>query len=144
MQWFLQEQVEEVALMTTLVRVADRAGANLFDLENFVAREIDSAPAGIGAPHAAGGRLVTELAAAPVGACVLQPGLGAAGVVGGNPGHPDVAAEVDVFVLVDGPAVHRPALGARRGRRVAGYSRKADSDGPTAVAPTAVAALLVR
>ena len=28
--------------MTSLVRVADRAGANLFDLENFVAREIDS------------------------------------------------------------------------------------------------------
>ena len=42
MQWFLKEQVEEMALMTTLVRVADRAGANLFDLENFVAREIDS------------------------------------------------------------------------------------------------------
>ena len=40
MQWFLKEQVEEMALMTTLVRVADRAGANLFDLENFVAREI--------------------------------------------------------------------------------------------------------
>src|ERR1700737_700554 len=42
MQWFLKEQVEEMALMTSLVRVADRAGANLFDLENFVAREIDS------------------------------------------------------------------------------------------------------
>ena len=57
MQWFLQEQIEEVALMTTLVRVADRAGANLFDLENFVHREVGSAPAGSGAPHAAGGRL---------------------------------------------------------------------------------------
>ena len=57
MQWFLQEQIEEVALMTTLVRVADRAGANLFDLENFVAREMSSASAGMGAPHAAGGRL---------------------------------------------------------------------------------------
>jgi bacterioferritin B len=57
MQWFLQEQIEEVALMTTLLRVADRAGTNLFDLENFVAREVGSAPAGIGAPHAAGGRL---------------------------------------------------------------------------------------
>ncbi len=40
MQWFLKEQVEEVALMTTLVRVAERAGANLFHLEDFVAREI--------------------------------------------------------------------------------------------------------
>ena len=58
MQWFLQEQIEEVALMTTLLRVADRAGANLFDLENFIAREVGSAPGGIGAPHAAGGRLL--------------------------------------------------------------------------------------
>ena len=57
MQWFLQEQIEEVALMTTLVRVADRAGANLFDLENFVHREVSSAPAGRGAPHPAGGHL---------------------------------------------------------------------------------------
>jgi bacterioferritin B len=57
MQWFLQEQIEEVALMTTLVRVADRAGANLFDLENFVHREVGWAPAGSGAPPAAGGRL---------------------------------------------------------------------------------------
>ncbi|BBX47050.1 ferritin [Mycobacterium cookii] len=57
MQWFLKEQVEEMALMTTLVRVADRAGANLFDLENFVAREIDSARSEADAPAAAGGRL---------------------------------------------------------------------------------------
>lgn len=57
MQWFLQEQVEEVALMSTLVRVADRAGSNLFELENFVAREVGKAPAGSGAPHAAGGQL---------------------------------------------------------------------------------------
>jgi ferritin len=27
MQWFLKEQVEEVALMTTLVRISERAGA---------------------------------------------------------------------------------------------------------------------
>ena len=57
MQWFLKEQVEEMALMTSLVRVADRAGANLFDLENFVHREVGSAPAGRGAPHPAGGHL---------------------------------------------------------------------------------------
>jgi len=57
MQWFLKEQVEEMALMTSLVRVADRAGANLFDLENFVAREIDSPKAASAAPAAAGGRL---------------------------------------------------------------------------------------
>src|SRR5271154_2792555 len=57
MQWFLQEQLEEVALMSTLVRVADRAGANLFDLENFVAREAGPAPAGAAAPNAAGGQI---------------------------------------------------------------------------------------
>jgi bacterioferritin B len=42
MQWFLQEQVEEVATMTTLLTVADRAGENLFHLEDFVAREFNS------------------------------------------------------------------------------------------------------
>src|SRR3954470_10309772 len=57
MQWFLKEQVEEVALMTTLVRVADRAGSNLFELETFVAREVEKVPAGAGAPQAAGGHL---------------------------------------------------------------------------------------
>jgi bacterioferritin B len=57
MQWFLGEQVEEVALMTTLVRIADRAGANLFHLEDFVARELGSAPTDAAAPKAAGGNL---------------------------------------------------------------------------------------
>ncbi|HXY64910.1 MAG TPA: ferritin-like domain-containing protein [Mycobacterium sp.] len=38
----LEEQVEEEAEMTTLLRVADRAGDNLFDLEQFVARDINS------------------------------------------------------------------------------------------------------
>ncbi len=56
-QWFCKEQIRQVALMTTLVRVADRAKANLFDLENFVAREVGSAPSPSGAPHAAGGSL---------------------------------------------------------------------------------------
>ncbi|MGE2837254.1 ferritin [Mycobacterium sp. SMC-4] len=56
-QWFLKEQVEEVALMTTLVRVAERAGADLFDLETFVAREIDTPSADPTAPKAAGGAL---------------------------------------------------------------------------------------
>jgi ferritin len=55
MQWFLQEQIEEVARMSTLLRVADRAGANLFDLENFVAREAGAAPAGAADPKVAGG-----------------------------------------------------------------------------------------
>ena len=58
MQWFLKEQVEEVALATTLVRIADRAGANLFHLEDFVAREL-AAPAAADpqAPKAAGGAI---------------------------------------------------------------------------------------
>jgi ferritin len=38
MLWFLKEQVEEVASMTTLLNIARRAD-NLFDIENFVARE---------------------------------------------------------------------------------------------------------
>ena len=57
MQWFLKEQVEEVALITTLVRVGERAGANLFHLEDFVAREIVAATTDVTAPTAAGGRL---------------------------------------------------------------------------------------
>src|SRR5213080_3057512 len=57
MQWFLKEQVEEMSLMTSLARVADRAGANLFDLENFVAREIKADRGPVEAPAAAGGRL---------------------------------------------------------------------------------------
>jgi ferritin len=56
-QWFLKEQVEEVALMTTLVRVADRAGVNVFHLEDFVAREIAAGQADPSAPKAAGGSL---------------------------------------------------------------------------------------
>ena len=55
MQWFLREQVEEVATMTRLLRVADRAGHNLFDLENFIAREIGTVTPESGAPRIAGG-----------------------------------------------------------------------------------------
>jgi bacterioferritin B len=39
------------------VRVADRAGTNLFNLEDFVARELASAAADPNAPKAAGGNL---------------------------------------------------------------------------------------
>jgi len=56
MQWFLKEQVEEVASMSTLLTIADRAGANLFDLENFMAREMNTtAENTVGAPPQAGG-----------------------------------------------------------------------------------------
>jgi ferritin len=42
MWWFLEEQREEEAVLNTLLRVAERAGDNLFDLEEFVAREVNS------------------------------------------------------------------------------------------------------
>ncbi|WP_067825912.1 ferritin [Nocardia inohanensis] len=57
MQWFLKEQVEEVATMRTLLTVAERASANLFDLENYVSREMSSPKDASGSPSAAGGSL---------------------------------------------------------------------------------------
>jgi ferritin len=42
MGWFLKEQIEEEAVLITLLRIAERAGDNLFDLEEFVAREVNS------------------------------------------------------------------------------------------------------
>ena len=75
MLWFLKEQIEEVASMSTLLNVARRAD-NLFDVETFLARERvgdagqqgghhhhhhgggHGAPAGDGGtPEAAGGAL---------------------------------------------------------------------------------------
>jgi bacterioferritin B len=58
MQWFLKEQVEEVAQMTTLLNVVRRAEGNLFDVETFLARESvgDDGDDAL-APHAAGGAL---------------------------------------------------------------------------------------
>jgi ferritin len=56
MQWFLEEQVEEVASMHTLLTIVDRAGDNLFDIEDFIAREMNgSTPVRPGAPKRAGG-----------------------------------------------------------------------------------------
>ncbi|MEJ2886687.1 ferritin [Actinomycetospora aeridis] len=59
MQWYLKEQVEEVASMTTLLRIVRRAGDNLFHVEDFVAREM-SPDLGTDptAPPAAGGNAV--------------------------------------------------------------------------------------
>ena len=58
MLWFLKEQVEEVASMATLLNVAQRAGDNWFDLEDYVAREsIGNAGQDASAPPAAGGAL---------------------------------------------------------------------------------------
>lgn len=58
MLWFLKEQVEEVASATTLLAVAQRAGTNLFDLENYVAREqVGDSGISPDAPPAAGGAI---------------------------------------------------------------------------------------
>ncbi|NHD18855.1 MULTISPECIES: ferritin [unclassified Actinopolyspora] len=58
MQWFLKEQVEEVAQMSTLLNVIDRAEGNLFEVENFLAREqVGDEGADPSAPEAAGGAL---------------------------------------------------------------------------------------
>jgi ferritin len=58
MQWFLKEQVEEVASMSTLLTVVRRAGDNLFHIEDFVARELPKGEAtDPSAPPVAGGRV---------------------------------------------------------------------------------------
>ena len=58
MQWFLKEQVEEVAAMSTLLTVIDRADGNLFHVEDFLAREsVGDDDANSGAPRVAGGAL---------------------------------------------------------------------------------------
>lgn len=54
--WFLKEQVEEEAEMTTLLRVTERAGDKLFDLDEFVRRDFAAPAPDSGAPPAAGGR----------------------------------------------------------------------------------------
>ncbi|NYH50950.1 MULTISPECIES: ferritin [Nocardiopsis] len=55
LQWFIQEQTEEVAKMSTLLNVVDRSNGNLFDVETFVARDMPSEDnGGQGAPGTAG------------------------------------------------------------------------------------------
>lgn len=39
LQWFLEEQVEEVAGMDALRNIVNRAGGNLFRIEDYIARE---------------------------------------------------------------------------------------------------------
>jgi ferritin len=58
MLWFLKEQVEEVASMSTLLTIAQRAGHDWFEIETFLAREVvgDSGVDADG-PTAAGGAL---------------------------------------------------------------------------------------
>jgi bacterioferritin B len=57
LQWFLKEQVEEVASMSTLLRVCERAGTNVLLVEDYLAREAVGAEDDPTAPPAAGGAL---------------------------------------------------------------------------------------
>lgn len=57
MHWFLKEQVEEVASMSTLLQVAGRVGENVLLLEDYLAREGGGEAADPTAPAAAGGAL---------------------------------------------------------------------------------------
>ena len=55
MQWFIKEQVEEVATMSSLLQVAERSADDLAALEEFVAREHSGEAGGDPtAPRAAG------------------------------------------------------------------------------------------
>ena len=58
MLWFLKEQVEEVAAMSTLVAIAERAGDDWFRIEEHLTREaVGDAGVDPSAPEAAGGTL---------------------------------------------------------------------------------------
>jgi ferritin len=54
LQWFVKEQVEEVALMQDILNVVDRAKENLLLAEDFLAREQPGEQADPTAPPAAG------------------------------------------------------------------------------------------
>ena len=54
MQWFIKEQVEEVATMSDLLRVAERSRDDLHDIEDYIAREQSGEGEDPTAPRAAG------------------------------------------------------------------------------------------
>jgi ferritin len=57
MQWFIKEQVEEVASMSGLLKVVERARENPLLAEEYLVRESVGEAADPTAPHAAGGAL---------------------------------------------------------------------------------------
>ncbi|NIH86140.1 ferritin [Amycolatopsis granulosa] len=58
LQWFLKEQVEEVSQMSTLLTVIKRAAGNMFEVENWLAREsVGDAGGDPDMPPVAGGAL---------------------------------------------------------------------------------------
>ena len=54
MQWFIKEQVEEVATMSDLLRVAERNRNDVDDIEDYIAREVAGEGDDPTAPRAAG------------------------------------------------------------------------------------------
>ncbi len=54
MQWFIKEQVEEVATMSDLLRWAERSRDDVKDIEDYVAREQTAEGGDATAPRAAG------------------------------------------------------------------------------------------
>ena len=54
MQWFVSEQVEEVALMQDLLNVVERSQENLLLVEEYIAREAPGEDGATGAPPEAG------------------------------------------------------------------------------------------
>ena len=55
MQWFIKEQIEEVATMSDLLRVVERSQDHPMDIEDYLAREqLGEAAADPPAPHPAG------------------------------------------------------------------------------------------
>ena len=58
LHWFLQEQREEVASMSTLLAIMERAGDHLLLVEDYLARQqVGDGGGDAGAPEAAGGSL---------------------------------------------------------------------------------------
>jgi ferritin len=57
MQWFLKEQVEEVATMSALLKVVERSGDRPMDVEEYLVREHSAEADDPTAPPAAGGAL---------------------------------------------------------------------------------------
>ncbi|MGH3950961.1 MAG: ferritin [Pseudonocardiaceae bacterium] len=57
MQWFLAEQVEEIAQMSTLLTIAKRANGNFFEVERFLDRAATEAKKDSPMPRVAGGAL---------------------------------------------------------------------------------------
>ncbi len=56
-QWFIKEQIEEVATMSDLLRVAERSKDDVMEIEDYVAREQAGGDDDPTAPRAAGGAL---------------------------------------------------------------------------------------